>query len=137
VILSVCLFFIVFKNNVQVYLACKKLHGLIIPNFARDLVAKFASTGKSYGTADVIERVLDDIRWIAQETHRRGINLRHLGEVRSRIPESAAYLRVVLLTEMATRVLKSELRSAHRRTMVQEIVLVVVVCFLNFCFCRN
>lgn len=104
--------------NKDVYLACKKLHNVIIPAFSKDLYAKFSGHPKMVGSIDGINRAIEDMRWLCCETHRRGINFRHLGEIRGRIPESgSSYIRLLLLTEMATRVLKTELRNVYRKVM--------------------
>ncbi len=122
------------RLNKEVYLTCKRLHSVTIPAFVKDLSAKFAGLlnlnflylfllifcaghPKTIGSREAIEKALEDLHWLCCETHRRGINFRHLGEVRAQVSEDSGYLSLLLLTEMATRVLKCELRMFHRKVM--------------------
>lgn len=91
------------RLNKAVYLASKKLHSQIIPAFARDLSLKFSGHVRAMGSRVVIERALEDLKWLCLEMHRRGINFRHYGEVRQLVPEKFQYLRLLIVTEMGAR----------------------------------
>ncbi len=76
------------KNlNLNVYLACKRLRSAVIPTFARDLSVKFAGHAKSINSKESLERAMEHLRWLCCETHRRGINFRHFGEIRAHISD--------------------------------------------------
>jgi len=80
-------------------------------------VSLFPGHAKSISSKESLERAMEHLRWLCCETHRRGINFRHFGEIRAHLSDKFPYVSLLLLTEMSTRVLKSELRTLHRKVM--------------------
>lgn len=85
-------------HNFEVKEATRVLHNTVIPLFAQFL--------------DHTETEYRDFHRLIEELHRSGINIRHLGLVRSMV--SSEKIRTLILTELIARVLKNELRSRMR-----------------------
>eukprot|EP01103_Thecamoeba_quadrilineata_P005102 TRINITY_DN14950_c0_g1_i1.p1 TRINITY_DN14950_c0_g1~~TRINITY_DN14950_c0_g1_i1.p1 ORF type:complete len:1069 (+),score=222.14 TRINITY_DN14950_c0_g1_i1:25-3231(+) len=73
-----------------------------VPDFARMIASlDFNSTAH-------------DISWLLEELHRSGINIRHLGRIRSLLPQENKFLRQIVLDEIIARALVSRLRKVLR-----------------------
>ena len=88
--------------------ATRLLHTSVIPQFAALLQIE-----------NMYERIVQvgDLD-LTEEAHKRGINMRHIGRVRS--ASQSAEIKMILLSEMAARALKNELNERLRKQVEQQ-----------------
>eukprot|EP01125_Pyxidicula_operculata_P005438 TRINITY_DN1931_c0_g2_i1.p1 TRINITY_DN1931_c0_g2~~TRINITY_DN1931_c0_g2_i1.p1 ORF type:complete len:2425 (-),score=534.59 TRINITY_DN1931_c0_g2_i1:786-8060(-) len=84
------------------------LFSVAIPSFAKHLI--------EISTDNVVMKPSA----LIEELHRQGLNIRHLGKVRSKIHKKYVKLRQLILTECVARAIKNELRNTLRSTMENQ-----------------
>lgn len=88
-----------------------RLYQKIIPEFAQEL-NEYYTKNQIFPDVDMS----DELARIVTEAHRKGINLRCFGEIRSHVSEDVLHLKELIMTEIVTRVIKNIMR-AHMRKL--------------------
>ncbi|KAL6049131.1 Histidine kinase A, variant 2 [Balamuthia mandrillaris] len=111
-------------HNREVIQATEQLLNVVIPEFAAWLQSHYC-----HSTAFPLSpsRLIEDL-------HRTGINIRHLGRVRSHVMDEE--LRRLILGEMISRFLKNDLKARMRQIQSSEEIPYrrLVINFFNVCF---
>eukprot|EP01105_Mastigella_eilhardi_P017010 TRINITY_DN390_c0_g1_i3.p1 TRINITY_DN390_c0_g1~~TRINITY_DN390_c0_g1_i3.p1 ORF type:complete len:2090 (-),score=509.34 TRINITY_DN390_c0_g1_i3:37-6306(-) len=136
-------------HNTEVEAATRYLHSQVIPAFAKFLLS--SATFRS-STPDVRETLA-----LVPSMHKNGINVRHLGRLWQHVvaqdtegncvtpqPDAITKAKCILETEMASRVIKNQLRLELRKTMKKENGKMThfpfakcIVSFLNMVFSKD
>eukprot|EP01124_Arcella_intermedia_P003950 TRINITY_DN12232_c0_g1_i1.p1 TRINITY_DN12232_c0_g1~~TRINITY_DN12232_c0_g1_i1.p1 ORF type:complete len:1242 (-),score=329.75 TRINITY_DN12232_c0_g1_i1:18-3698(-) len=97
--------------NLDLRNATDLIYTQLIPEFSKYLLETHIQDKLNYD---------QEKEWkiLISELHRKGINLRHLGHVRSEIPTSFTRIRKLLLTECVARTIKNELNALLREKML-------------------
>lgn len=101
------------QDNAEIKEATKHLHEVVIPNFAKKLENLSEKELTEFKFARLAHMVNEFYFLHKQE----GVNVRHLGKVRQHLKSPKSLCSVLLLIEIAARIIKNRIRRVQEKEM--------------------